>query len=168
MRSYFLSVGSNVGDRLGHLRYAAEALPARGVRIFEKSSVYESAPWGNEEQASFLNAVFFVGWEGSSEELLRILQSTENARGRRREVHWGPRTLDLDIIFGFDFIQEKPITRHTKELTIPHPLYRDRAFVLVPLAEVAPDFPWLGVPISSRIEELNGNRDVRLFSEIWE
>ncbi len=165
---YYISVGSNVGDRLNHLRYAAAALPAHGIRIFKRSSVYESAPWGNEKQEFFLNAMFLVGWEGLPEELLHTLQAIENERGRKRYAHWGPRTLDLDIIWGFDFLQGKPVKRQTKELTIPHPLYQDRAFVLMPLVELAQKFELEDDSSAlDRLDELNASEDVRLFDKQW-
>ncbi len=161
MTKYFISVGSNMGDRLAHLRYAAEAFSAHGITLHRKSSVYETAPWGNEEQDFFLNAIFLVGWDGTPEALLRELQGIEAERGRRREVHWGPRTLDLDIIWG------DGVALCTDTLTIPHPFFAERAFVLVPLAELAPDFSIGGVSIETHMQERNGQEDVRLFTKIW-
>ena len=165
---YYISVGSNVGDRLSHLRYAAAALLAHGIRIFKKSSVYESAPWGNEEQDFFLNAMFLVSWEGSPEELLHTLQAIENERGRKRDAHWEPRTLDLDIIWGFDALQGNTVEWQTEELTIPHPLYQDRAFVLMPLVELAPKFVLEDDSfVLDRLDELNASDDVRRFTKQW-
>ena len=161
MTKYFISVGSNMGDRLAHLRYAADALSARGITLLAKSSVYETAPWGNTEQDFFLNAVFFVEWDGTPEALLDALQAIEAERGRRRDEHWGPRTLDLDIVWG------DAISLRTDRLTVPHPFFWERAFVLVPLAELAPDFTRGGVSVKTRIHELNGQEDVRLMTEIW-
>lgn len=126
-----LSIGSNLGDRLAHLRSVVEAL--RPVRV---SSVYETAPWGGVEQADFLNAVVIAedadldayGWLARAQEL-------EAAAGRVREVRWGPRTLDVDVIDVDGIVSADPV------LTLPHPRAHERAFVLVPWAEIDPAVP---------------------------
>jgi 2-amino-4-hydroxy-6-hydroxymethyldihydropteridine diphosphokinase len=124
-----LSIGSNLGDRLAHLRSVVAAL--RPVAI---SPVYETAPWGGVEQDDYLNAIVVVddpgtdayGWLARAREL-------EQAAGRTREVRWGPRTLDVDVI------DVDGSTNADPELTLPHPRAHERAFVLVPWADVAPD-----------------------------
>jgi 2-amino-4-hydroxy-6-hydroxymethyldihydropteridine diphosphokinase len=123
-----LSIGSNLGDRLAHLRSVVDALHPVAV-----SSVYETAPWGGVDQADFLNAILVVedpdtdapGW-------LRKAQQLERAAGRVRAVRWGPRTLDVDVIDVDGIVSTDP------ELTLPHPRAHERAFVLVPWAEVDP------------------------------
>ncbi len=128
-----LSLGSNLGDRPANLRSAIAAL-APAVRVTRESPVYETAPWGFEDQPSFLNMVV----EGETDlpplELLKFLKTLETELGRTPTFRYGPRLIDLDILFYDDLILETP------ELTIPHPKLHERAFVLVPLADVAPEF----------------------------
>jgi 2-amino-4-hydroxy-6-hydroxymethyldihydropteridine diphosphokinase len=144
-----LSVGSNLGDRLAHLRGVVTAL--RPVAV---SPVYETAPWGGVEQEDYLNAILVVeddgtdayGWLAKAREL-------ERAAGRTREVRWGPRTLDVDVI------DVDGSTSTDPELTLPHPRAHERAFVLVPWADVEPDAVLTG---HGRIAELIADRsDVR-------
>jgi 2-amino-4-hydroxy-6-hydroxymethyldihydropteridine diphosphokinase len=124
-----LSIGSNLGDRLAHLRAVVTAL--RPVAV---SPVYETAPWGGVDQDDYLNAIVVVeddgtdayGWLAKAREL-------ERAAGRTREVRWGPRTLDVDVIDVDGGTSADP------ELTLPHPRAHERAFVLVPWADVEPD-----------------------------
>jgi 2-amino-4-hydroxy-6-hydroxymethyldihydropteridine diphosphokinase len=118
-----LSIGSNLGDRLAHLRSAVAVLEPAKV-----SPVYETAPWGGVEQADFLNAVVVCDYDAS--EAWRRAQRAESEAGRAREVHWGPRTLDVDVVVadGSD-----------PALELPHPHAHERAFVLVPWLDVDPD-----------------------------
>ena len=134
MSTAVLSIGSNLGDRLAALQSVLQGL---GPRVRAVSAVYETEPWGGVEQDRFLNAVVVavddgldpLGW-------LELGQSLENAAGRVREVHWGPRTLDVDVITVDD---GEPLRCHTDRLTLPHPLAQDRAFVLVPWLDADPD-----------------------------
>lgn len=124
-----LSIGSNQGDRLAHLRSVVAALHPVAV-----SSVYETAPWGGVEQDDYLNAVVVVEDAGTDAYgWLRRARELEDAAGRVREVRWGPRTLDVDVIDVDGIVSAEP------ELTLPHPRAHERAFVLVPWAEVEPD-----------------------------
>jgi 2-amino-4-hydroxy-6-hydroxymethyldihydropteridine diphosphokinase len=125
-----LSIGSNVGDRLGYLRGCVELLgnALRGV-----SGVYATAPWGGVPQNEFLNAVLLVDDpEADAQEWLRRGQACEQAAQRTRTLRWGPRTLDVDVI---DVEQTR---RADPQLTLPHPRAHERAFVLVPWLDVAP------------------------------
>ena len=129
-----LSIGSNLGDRLAHLRSVVAAL-----RPIAVSPVYETAPWGGIEQDDYLNAIVVVddpgtdayGWLARAREL-------EQAAGRTREVRWGPRTLDVDVIDVDGSANADP------ELTLPHPRAHERAFVLAPWADVDPDAVLVG------------------------
>ncbi len=126
-----LSLGSNLGDRLAHLRSAVAGFAGALVAA---SPVYETAPWGGVEQDDFLNAVLVVddpaldawGW-------LRRGQELENASGRVREVRWGPRTLDVDVV------TVECVTSDDPELLLPHPGTPERATVLAPWLDVDPD-----------------------------
>ncbi len=147
-------MGSNMGDRRAYLSRALAGMEAQEISILARSSLYETLPWGKTDQSLFLNAVIRAGWDGEPEELMRRLLAIEKENGRKRDVHWGPRTLDLDLIIGSE-------ERNSALLRLPHPYFWDRAFVLVPLAELAPDFCWRGEPIEARIQALHGEQEVK-------
>ena len=128
-----ISLGSNLGDRLAHLQSAVDALAPCGLHPLVVSSVYETDPVGGPEQGAFLNAVALIATDLDPLEVLAICQDIEARNNRLREVHWGPRTLDLDIIAMDDLRVDDPT------LTLPHPRAADRAFVCLPWAEVDPD-----------------------------
>lgn len=129
----FLGLGSNLGDRLAYLQDAVELLHARpGVRVDAVSSVYETAPVGGPEQDPFLNIAVRAVTRSSPRRLLAACQAVEQVLGRVRTERWGPRTLDVDILL----YEQRVIA--TRRLVIPHPRMHERAFVLVPLLEVAP------------------------------
>jgi 2-amino-4-hydroxy-6-hydroxymethyldihydropteridine diphosphokinase len=126
-----VGLGSNVGDRRAHLRDAVAAL--RAVAQVERvSRAYESAPVGGPPQGDFLNAAALVAFDGTPRALLDALLGVEAAMGRVRDVRWGPRTIDLDVLWidGVEVADEG--------LVVPHPRLLERAFALVPLADVAP------------------------------
>lgn len=136
-----LSIGSNLGDRLAHLQSAVDGL---GDRVVAVSSVYATSPWGGVEQQDFLNAIVVVDDpELDCLEWLRLGQRLEAAAERRRELRWGPRTLDVDVITcGVPDTKtgDRPggEVRTDPELTLPHPRAHERAFVLVPWLDVEP------------------------------
>ncbi|MFC4373040.1 2-amino-4-hydroxy-6-hydroxymethyldihydropteridine diphosphokinase [Nocardia halotolerans] len=135
MTRVVLSIGSNVGDRPAHLRSVVEAL---GERIRAVSPVYTTAPWGGVDQDDYLNAVV-VAEDPAFDDYawLRFGQELEQAAGRVREVRWGARTLDVDVIQCVD--HTGPIVRDTDPtLILPHPHAHHRAFVLVPWLDVEP------------------------------
>ncbi|WP_062994541.1 2-amino-4-hydroxy-6-hydroxymethyldihydropteridine diphosphokinase [Nocardia mikamii] len=134
-----LSIGSNLGDRLAHLRSVVEALSPQLVAV---SPVYSTAPWGGVPQEDFLNAVVVVeDSELGPRDWLARGQQLEQRSGRVREIRWGARTLDVDVIWCAELRPEgpRPVTSADPELTLPHPQAHNRAFVLVPWAEVEPD-----------------------------
>lgn len=130
MKTAFISIGSNVGDREKQIHAAIEALGARGIRVNKQSSVYSTEPVEVETQAWFLNCVVEVETELMPRRLLRTLQQIENELGRHRLVRRGPRVIDLDILFYGSSVVRAP------ELEIPHPRLIHRRFMLVPLAEI--------------------------------
>jgi 2-amino-4-hydroxy-6-hydroxymethyldihydropteridine diphosphokinase len=131
LEEVFLSLGSNLGDRMAHLQAAMHALAQTpGIEIVNVSSVYETEPWGLAGQRPFYNAVAWIRTRIAPLALLRICQAIEHQRNRVRDVRWGPRTLDIDILRYGDHVMS------SLELTIPHPRMEERDFVLVPLAEV--------------------------------
>ena len=125
-----------MGDRQGQIRAAAELIHKNIGKIAKKSHVYETQPWGNTEQESFLNQVVMANTTFDPRELLDKIGKIERELGRERrkdQDKWGPRTIDIDILF-----YGKRVIRD-KGLEIPHPELHKRAFVLVPLLEIAPD-----------------------------
>jgi 2-amino-4-hydroxy-6-hydroxymethyldihydropteridine diphosphokinase len=126
----FLGLGSNLGDRLAHLRSAVGALPD----LVAISPVYETAPVGGpDDQGRYLNIVVEVDTAADPGELLEVCRSLETAAGRVREARWGARTLDVDVLWIEGAIVDEP------ELQVPHPRMWERRFVLAPLADLAPD-----------------------------
>ena len=133
MKTVYLSLGSNVGERDKHLATAIDALGEHGVSVTRQSSIYETEPVDLERQQWFLNCVVEAETELLPRQLLHALREIENAMGRRRLVRRGPRVIDLDILlFGSSTIQ-------APDLEVPHPRMMERRFVLVPLAEIAPE-----------------------------
>ena len=160
----FLGLGSNVGDRLDNLRRAAELLGATpGLRVMRSSRVYETDPVGGPSQPDFLNAVVEVDTDLSAIELLAACQAVERQMGRDRdrEVRWGPRTIDVDVLtYGRDEVRSA-----APFLEVPHPRMDERGFVLIPLLELDADPP---LPGGRRVADLRlGPRvlgGVRLFA----
>ena len=128
----YLSLGSNLGDRLANLRSAIAALPDSGITVRKVSSIYESEPVDFRDQPWFLNCVLEAETKLSPLDLLHALQTIELRMGREKTIPKGPRPIDLDILFYADQVIDTP------ELQIPHPRIAQRRFVLVPLAEIAP------------------------------
>lgn len=131
----FISIGSNTGDKPLNCRKAFELLSGNpAIAVVKKSSFYETQAWGYKDQPSFVNAAAEIATSLTPDELLAHLKSVESAMGRTETFRWGPRVIDLDIIFYDGLVMD------TAALTIPHPEAHERAFVLIPLAEIAPEF----------------------------
>ena len=129
----YLGLGANLGDRLASLQRAVDLLDAEGVRVVASSRVWETEPVGGPDQPDYLNAVVRVKTELEPMQLLAACQRVEGALGRVREMRWGPRTIDVDVLLVGDVTMESP------SLTLPHPRMLERAFVLLPLLELEPD-----------------------------
>jgi 2-amino-4-hydroxy-6-hydroxymethyldihydropteridine diphosphokinase len=125
----FLGLGSNLGDRRRHLRDAVAEIPD----VVAISRVYETAPVGGPEQGAYLNIVIRLDTDASPRELLEVCRAREAAAQRVRTVRWGPRTLDVDVLWVDGCAVDEP------DLIVPHPRMFERAFVLMPLRDVAPD-----------------------------
>lgn len=150
-RIAYLCLGSNLGDRAATMAKAVGLIARIGVKIIARSSLYETPPWGPVPQGPYLNLVVAVETELSARELLNMLLGVEHAfgRDRTREVRFGPRTIDIDILlFGEEIIAEP-------DLEIPHPRMMERAFALVPLAEIAPDLVIGDVPVREALAALD-------------
>jgi 2-amino-4-hydroxy-6-hydroxymethyldihydropteridine diphosphokinase len=156
----FIALGSNIENRYDYLTKAIQLLINHsGIQLVNYSSVYETDPVGYEEQDLFLNMVIEVKTDWSAFELLDICLKTELELGRKRDIRWGPRTIDLDIL---TFNQENI---ESEKLIIPHPRMFERTFVMVPLLEVRPDLmiPTMEKPIKTWIDELANKEGVRIW-----
>ena len=133
MTRAYLGIGSNLGERLAYLQLAVDELAsADGVTVVGVSPVYETAPVGGPEQPDYLNAVVALDTTLTAHELLRVAQAVETEAERVRTVRWGPRTLDVDVLLVGDERIDTP------DLVVPHPRMAERAFVVVPLADLDP------------------------------
>jgi len=133
LRTVYLGLGANIGDREWNLRKAVRTLCERGCKLTAASSLYETKPVGITDQPDFLNAVIAVKTALNPRDLLAVCRRIEQEMGRVRTLRYGPRVIDIDMLL------YEGAESSDDELTIPHPRILDRAFVLVPLAEIAPD-----------------------------
>jgi 2-amino-4-hydroxy-6-hydroxymethyldihydropteridine diphosphokinase len=129
----YVSLGANLGNPAETLTQAFVALDRIG-KVAKRSHLYRTRPWGKTDQPEFVNAAVLLETDRTPRELLRELQSIETAFGRRPRERWGPREIDLDILTYDDDVIDEP------GLHIPHPNMRERAFVLIPLAEIDPAY----------------------------
>lgn len=150
MAVVYVGLGSNMGDRASHLTDACATLHQHpAITVQAVSSLYRTAPVGFTAQAWFLNAVACLHTTLSPPALLSVTQATERRLGRVATFHWGPRVIDIDILL-YDALQ-----LHTPFLTIPHAALQERAFVLIPLHELAPDLQLpSGVPVHELLSSL--------------
>ncbi len=149
MNVAYLSLGSNEGNRMQWMQKAMVLLTENCGRIIAQSSVYETAAWGVQDQSDFLNMVIELETKHTPEELLEEIHNIENQLGRQRNIKWGPRTLDIDILLFNEEIIKIP------ELTIPHPYLGQRLFTLKPLSEIAPGYihPLLNKSVIEMLKE---------------
>lgn len=151
----FIGIGSNLGNRIENCVKGVEEISTFS-KIIVVSSFYETEPVDKEDQSDFINCMIKIETAHSPFELLTILNYCENKIGRKQVEKWGPRIIDLDIIFYDDLIIE------TNDLTIPHPRSHLRRFVLEPFSEIAPDFihPVLKISVSKLLDELKCTKRV--------
>ncbi len=158
----YLALGTNLGDRLANLKAAAQALASQG-EILESSPIYETPPWGVVDQPAFLNQVLFMRTFLFPLQLLDFLKEQEKLLGREVSFRYGPRLIDMDILFYDELVLSLP------ELNIPHLQIPHRGFVLVPLADLSPDLvhPVSGLSVSQMLEqwmEYNNRSEIVTFS----
>ena len=156
----YLGLGSNLGDRQGNLLRAVELLSQWG-QIEELSSLYETEPVGYLNQPPFLNAACQLTTTLTAEELLAVAKNIEAALGRIQSFRNAPRPIDIDILFYGEQVINSP------HLTIPHPRLEERAFVLVPLAEIAPDLvhPVSGLTVQEMMQRLGSLKGVTKWNQ---
>jgi 2-amino-4-hydroxy-6-hydroxymethyldihydropteridine diphosphokinase len=150
--SVYIALGTNLGDRRANLRAAIRSLPPK-VIVMAESHIYETPPWGYEDQPAFLNMVVKAQTDLEPEPLLAYLKQIEVELGREQNFRWGPRLIDLDILFYDDLVID------SASLMIPHPRLHERAFVLVPLKDIAPDL--LHPVLRRNIQELLAEVDTQ-------
>ncbi len=148
MKTAYLSLGSNLGDRRAHLREAIKRLATQEIRVLRESSIYETEPRDLREQPWFLNQILEVETDLLPRQLLVSTQKIEREMGRRRGIAKGPRVIDIDVVLFANSVV------HAAELEIPHPRMQQRRFVLEPLAELAPELrhPVSGQTIRALLE----------------
>jgi 2-amino-4-hydroxy-6-hydroxymethyldihydropteridine diphosphokinase len=152
----FLLLGSNLGDRLHHLSQAKDEIAHHVGDIQTFSSIYKTAPWGDSDQPEFFNQVLLVLTTHPPELVLEKILMIETRMGRLRKKKWGPRVIDIDILFYDQLIV------NTENLTIPHPSLQTRRFTLVPLVEIHPELqhPILKKNVRTLLHECPDNLEV--------
>jgi 2-amino-4-hydroxy-6-hydroxymethyldihydropteridine diphosphokinase len=155
MAIVYIGIGSNIDDRLANCMEAIENFKNHDIDVKKISSPYETKPWGIKDQPDFINMAVEAETSLSPEELLRVLKDVEKKMGRQDSVRWEPRLIDLDILFYNDRIIDM------EDLRIPHPFLQKRDFVLLPLAEIAPDkiHPLLKKTVKQLKEELKDGKN---------
>ncbi len=134
MNNVFLLLGTNVGDLQKNLSDALKFMAENQIKILRKSKIYRTRAWGKTDQPDFLNMAVEIECPYSPRELLKLIKEIEVKMGRNETVRWGPRIIDIDILF----YDNKMI--NDSDLIIPHPYFFERSFAIIPLAEIAPDF----------------------------
>jgi 2-amino-4-hydroxy-6-hydroxymethyldihydropteridine diphosphokinase len=149
MAIIYIGIGSNLGDKEGNCKTAIERLSKNGIAVKKISSPYRTKPWGVEDQPDFVNMAVKAETNINPSELLPILKTIEKEMGRQDGVRWGPRLIDLDLLFYDDLVFS------CDELAIPHPLLHEREFVLLPMTEIAAEF--VHPVLKATIKQLAGN-----------
>ncbi|MFZ7133536.1 MAG: 2-amino-4-hydroxy-6-hydroxymethyldihydropteridine diphosphokinase [Eubacteriales bacterium] len=153
MHNVFLSLGSNLGDKKQNMDKAILLLKdCSHIHVKKVSSYYETEPVGYTQQDWFLNSVVQIATTLEPYPLLEYCHYIEQQLKRERKIHWGPRTIDVDILLFDDLVHSDGA------LILPHPRMQERAFVLIPLLEISPELDILGVPIEKILEQFKGEK----------
>lgn len=150
MNRVYIAFGSNVGDSKSIIEKAFILIEQNNMKIINKSALYETKPYGYKDQPNFINGALEIETEFNARQTLERLLAIEKELGRTREIHWGPRTLDLDVIFFNNEIYKE------EDLVIPHPDMQNRDFVLKPLNDICPEYvhPETGKSVEQMLGEL--------------
>ncbi|SMO68201.1 2-amino-4-hydroxy-6-hydroxymethyldihydropteridine diphosphokinase [Solitalea koreensis] len=161
MSDFYLLLGGNLGNREGNLKKAIDLLEERIGVISKRSSIYETAAWGKEDQPSFLNQAVCIQIQADPENILYKVLHIETDLGRERFEHWGSRVIDIDLLIADDLII------NTQRLTLPHPQLQNRRFALIPLQEIAPDLihPVFHKSVKDLLVECPDKLEVKKFQE---
>ena len=155
MYTYYIGVGSNMGDKRGYISSAFQSLlHHEAISRLVTSPLIETEPWGYTSQDTFANGMWYCECTLDPHQMLGLIQSLEKEAGRDRLIHWGPRTLDLDIILAYDS-QGAMLSLNDATLVVPHPHFWDRSFVLEPLYELLPTFTYKDMTIDERLAQLS-------------
>lgn len=160
MKTAFIGAGSNLGKRVQQLEQALHWIDAEIGEVVRESSIYQTSPWGGIDQPDYLNQVWEIRTDKNPFQLMEALLELEKRTNRERIQKWGARTLDLDLLFYEDYRIQ------TEALTLPHPRLQFRNFVLVPMAEIAPD--WRHPVLAKDIRTLLKESSDRELVELWE
>lgn len=161
MTDVYLSLGTNLGDRVAYLKKAVAKISSlEGLNLVKESKIYETAPWGKLDQPNFLNICLKISTSLESGDLLKNLQKIELDLGRERKERWGPRTIDIDILLFGDIISQDP------NLILPHPRMKERAFVLIPLLEIEPELKIIDDRVKDILEKLDSSEIKEYANEI--
>jgi 2-amino-4-hydroxy-6-hydroxymethyldihydropteridine diphosphokinase len=161
MHTYYLHLGSNKGDRTSYLSNAIKQIADKIGHVTDQSAIYQTEPWGKKDQDDFLNMAIKVESNLSPEDALNATKKIETAMGSEKKEKWGPRIIDIDILYCDDLIMEKD------NLVIPHPHIYERNFVLIPLMEIAGDFidPVKEMSIEDIFDLCKDESEVLMFEE---
>lgn len=162
MNIVYLLLGGNEGNRIDNLSQASVLIAQELGSIVSASPIYETAAWGNENQANFLNQAIKVNTLSNPTETLHIINHIENTLGRQRKEHWGARTIDIDILYFNDIIL------NSARLVIPHPELQNRRFALVPLLYIAANLthPIFAKTTRELLNECADKLEVHLYSDV--
>lgn len=155
MNKVYIAFGSNIGDRYGAVSDAFKMVEENEMKILQKSEIYETEPYGYKDQPAFINGAMLVETELNCREVLTRLLAIEKDLGRVREFRWGPRIIDLDIIFFNHEIYDEA------DLKVPHPDMQNRTFVLRPLNDICPNYihPLFKKSVAKMLEELQNSKE---------
>lgn len=157
MKKVYLLLGSNIGNRFKNLEKATQLIESKIGKISKRSKIYETEPWGEKEQDAFLNQALEVDTKLKPKGLIKAIGDLEKLIGREETYKWGPREIDIDILFyGDEMISEV-------DLTIPHPFIHERLFTLIPLNDICPDkfHPIFGATVSELIDMCEDTCEVK-------
>lgn len=161
MKKVYLLIGSNVGNRTKHMEKAHQMIESKVGKITNKSRIYETEPWGEKDQDDFLNQAIEVESKLKPKAIMKQIAEIESFIGREETFKWGPREIDIDVLFyGDEMISEM-------DITIPHAFIHERRFTLIPLNDICPDqyHPIFGATVKELLDMCEDESEVKLYSK---